>query len=880
MFASFANAQDFPRLEPNQFVYGIPSGYVNPSVSTQGAQQINEQLQRLHYPFFVIFLDRLPDDEDVNVEATQLLENLMQAWRTKQPNLCPPEASAFLQITNPRKYRLTAGSRWVTQLNLGAEQITVFGARYFVPFMRQHPDDPISGILATTREIDRFVFEQTDPAFLGQQQEAETLRAEEARRAIQARPEHRDVQAPTNAQRAEPHPSLFSKLKWATLSLLILTLLILTERQRRKVVALRAEHEEKLAVQQRLLHEAGTHLAIFNQIDREILLFFMTKQGRTGALSQEVTRTIDEIRIFIEAMRVRQNECVAMGARGWLFNADPLRNAIRAMDTIFTYKMVNMPRTHLFKRPIDEVEINPARLESDLTNQIEIATAGWSTLQEAHNIEDRDPRKDLPLDDLARLQARATEGHLPSEWQQHHPLANNPEEIYAHLTALRSSDAVAYCEEIKRLQAQAREANELVNEIIKLIEPIFGQIVTVTIPEGTVVDVSDSPSPHSEAAKRGEGELVDMLKALCSKTALQSKIETILRERTEAAKKAKHIHLCIDTVDGAIEAASIQLTNTLNERTHAERRIGEVREIHFEIDETCTVTGYHLFKQGKDSLAAADLARTHRRHVAAHRLTVEATKHLQGATAQFAQTERYCNALDQSVVDANTEIQSGAETHRKTLLHKEQADQRVTDAGRVHARIYAARRYIEQANTHIDKGEDLFRQARTAITEKRFVKAKSLAADAIICFREASTALREATHWCDEQDQLKIEYEAFVAQANSYRRAAVNRISKTDRIVSLAIFHPSSTTGPTDFAAALAEAVAICTSWDQAAHRAELEYAEELREAKAASLRAEAAQRRAKEAALNAQRHAKNAHGHKSGGGDRGGNSSVGGGDY
>ncbi len=902
-FASTADAQNtFPRLEPGRLVYGIPSGYINPGVGTAGADRLERELHTIHHPFFVVFIDRLPGNEEPNAEATHLLENLMVAWRANQPDLCPPEASAFLQITTPRKYRLTAGSRWVAQLNLGAEQVTQFGTEHFVPYMRLRPEDPTTGILETARAIDTYVFEATDPEILRQRQEAAERRAADARRAAEAQAEQRRLEEHANSLRelsnelyragtlltneprylpsnlgghalavdeartiqqrtdaatqqiqdatahlrdennalersiddqksAESTAAVLSVLKLAALVILVIVIFLLVRKQNRKVRELRMELEKKLAAWQKKVDNALVRYVAFDD-QRDAMRSLATKQGRTAKLYTDVTSRVDGIFVLIEALRTHLGDSATMGAKGWFFNTDPLHKAIELVDEVFTFDTGVVDQARLFHPQTVQKEINPATIEKDLAGQFKTAMAGWDELREAHSAGNRDPRTDLPFHDFEMLRTRATDGQVPNEWLNGHPLARDAEGTYERLGSLRDSDAVAYCEEIDRLRAQARDTGTLVDEIIKLVEPIFGNSANATIPDGTFVDANDSPSPHLEAAMRGEGELSGMLKALRPKSELQSKIDMILRERSEAAKKAELVRFCVEKADEAIKSADAERVHALRDRATAEGRISKVRTVHAEIDEARATTGNDRFKLGESSLEGARLALANKRHVTARRLALESHQYFQEAVRGYGQVGQYCDVLDQAVLDAGARIRSGIDTQTAIILAKGKVVQRVADAGRTHANIREAERLIERAGLAISSGQGALHQARTASTERRYAKATSLADSALASFRTASTAIEDANQWCIEQDRKKAEYDAFIAEADRYRNSAASRISGAGRTAHLAVFRPVHSQGPTDYAAAMLAATSARTAWDGAARKAEAERDEEERAAR------------------------------------------------
>lgn len=90
-----------PRLVPDQYVYTIPPGYTPEGLSAMQQQQLNGELRRLHFPFYVVILQDLPrlgdaqysyarsngftgDDNKLRIEVGTAM--LMEDWAALEPS--------------------------------------------------------------------------------------------------------------------------------------------------------------------------------------------------------------------------------------------------------------------------------------------------------------------------------------------------------------------------------------------------------------------------------------------------------------------------------------------------------------------------------------------------------------------------------------------------------------------------------------------------------------------------------------------------------------------------------------------------------------------------------------------------------------------------
>ena len=150
-----------PPFDPDQRVFVIPSGYVPPAIGPYGLARLDDNLRRLHFPFYVILRARLPPGPGSDDERAQAItDGAAEAWTREGAD---PSVSTFFALTfEPRKYSLLVGSRWKVELGLEGAALDPLLERFLV-HVRGTPQDPVSGIIDLARALDDHAFDQTDP---------------------------------------------------------------------------------------------------------------------------------------------------------------------------------------------------------------------------------------------------------------------------------------------------------------------------------------------------------------------------------------------------------------------------------------------------------------------------------------------------------------------------------------------------------------------------------------------------------------------------------------------------------------------------------------------------------------------------------------------
>lgn len=186
-----------PTLKAGQQVYTIPDGFEPPGIGKAGIESLNGQLNRLHYPFKVVFVESLPDLNGSQMDearqagfsgdrATLLVEygtaGLVSAWAESQPNEWNTSTdTVFLLSFEPRKFAWVPGMDRQSRLQINTKSAREPYEQQFKAAVRGEPKDPVGGIAAMASAFDEFVFDQTDPIRIAGREEA-TRKANEALR--------------------------------------------------------------------------------------------------------------------------------------------------------------------------------------------------------------------------------------------------------------------------------------------------------------------------------------------------------------------------------------------------------------------------------------------------------------------------------------------------------------------------------------------------------------------------------------------------------------------------------------------------------------------------------------------------------------------------
>ncbi len=179
-----------PELQPGRHVYMVPGDF-DPSrvdrskISQPEVQEIEDAISKLHFPFYVVLVKKLPvdpdaDKDEITAVTEAAVDGLAEDW-TKYPSFNRAKSTIFLLSYQPRKYALLAGTKWSTELGFEKKGAHERYTNKFLEYAKRN--DPKTGIITMMQAIDNYIDDQTDPVKVKARQEAEAKRqAAEAKR--------------------------------------------------------------------------------------------------------------------------------------------------------------------------------------------------------------------------------------------------------------------------------------------------------------------------------------------------------------------------------------------------------------------------------------------------------------------------------------------------------------------------------------------------------------------------------------------------------------------------------------------------------------------------------------------------------------------------
>ena len=192
-----------PELVEGQYVYTVPDGFVPGfGIGTGGLEEMQTHAAGLHYPFYVVVMEKLPtltaDQKadahkreysypDEEQRAAYTVDLLAEDWSAAYPDLYDTGTSTiFILSLEPRQFRLLFGSRWKGELGLEKAKAEPY-AQPFIQAVTGTPKDPKRGIIGVMDKVDEYVFDQTDPERI-----AERARIQKEREAAHRQRKARD----------------------------------------------------------------------------------------------------------------------------------------------------------------------------------------------------------------------------------------------------------------------------------------------------------------------------------------------------------------------------------------------------------------------------------------------------------------------------------------------------------------------------------------------------------------------------------------------------------------------------------------------------------------------------------------------------------------
>ncbi|OGL96801.1 hypothetical protein A2318_04095 [Candidatus Uhrbacteria bacterium RIFOXYB2_FULL_45_11] len=176
-----------PVLVKGQYVYTIPVDFDPPLVKRAGLEDLNNAVKALHFPYYIVVIQDLPGSGDEAARMHAATDGLAADW-TEAGGFDPSLSQVIVLSYNPRKLGLLAGGKFKSELGFERDAHQPYH-EIFKRSITGTPKDPKGGIIAMTKAIDDYLFDQTDPTLIAARKEAARAEAERqaaAERAAQA----------------------------------------------------------------------------------------------------------------------------------------------------------------------------------------------------------------------------------------------------------------------------------------------------------------------------------------------------------------------------------------------------------------------------------------------------------------------------------------------------------------------------------------------------------------------------------------------------------------------------------------------------------------------------------------------------------------------
>lgn len=165
-----------PALVKGQYVYTIPPDFDPPLVKRAGLEDLNNAVKTLHFPYYIVVIRDLPGSGDEAARTHAATDGLAADW-TEAGGFDPSVSQVIVLSYNPRKLGLLAGGKFKNELGFERDAHRPY-LEIFKRSITGTPKDPKGGIIAMTKAIDDYLFDQTDPTLLAARKEAARVEAE------------------------------------------------------------------------------------------------------------------------------------------------------------------------------------------------------------------------------------------------------------------------------------------------------------------------------------------------------------------------------------------------------------------------------------------------------------------------------------------------------------------------------------------------------------------------------------------------------------------------------------------------------------------------------------------------------------------------------
>lgn len=689
-----------PKLEPGRFVYTVPANFVPNMTGKAGLEKINDELKKLHYPYFVVLVDNVDGLSDA--VASKALNALAEDWQANQSELYNPSTSQiFLLISKPKpsKYRFFAGAKYRTELGFEMEAMRPY-TQIFDRAMTGTPKDPIGGMVNMAKKVDEYLFDKTDPGQIAARDAAAAKAAaelaaaarlaEEAKQLITSRgaldheimrlekllskTEHlppdtssyNDLHKKSKAIRLldnkanmlemansmrpsvtvlDKHVSekaaeaLLNMLFWSILFLSMGITIGCIVNWRYKVAATKRKFYENLEAWKTKVRNASSQYVKFYG-ERDSVAGLKEITGETKELFDRVTVEVDVIYTSVSAMDAHLRSAEATAKKGKLID----------LNADFEFDTGKINEADLFGKPTKTITVKPATFMADLKTRFEATIADWQRLKRAAELRFKAPEEIFTSEKFTALTELAGKHHIPERWIADHPLADNDSAdalLYADLAKVRWNDPLAYQNKLEELKQKESEIEQRLNRLVSAMQLTTKNRLAVLKLEGIALDPADDPAITFDNAQREEDKLAGRLAA-------RQKVEEI---EEQAAKVNQFYILCREQI-GKAENALKMFNET---KARADALFIEITKLSLEAGSMsreankrykgCKANSFiaggdKFVVSARHHLEKAERQLAEKRHLNARRNADEGVEALNEAKTEYKNAIKHCKALE------------------------------------------------------------------------------------------------------------------------------------------------------------------------------------------------------------------------------------------
>lgn len=563
VIAVFAGMVPAPNLVSGKYVYTIPEGFDPPMIGNHGMNEIQESAGKLHYPYYVIFIEELPEDavrkygeEDA---AAMTIDGIAEDWMQQFPNYDAAKSSIFILAYNPRQYRFLAGVKWKNDLGFERSAHDEYTA-LFERSVKGTPKDPKTGIINMMNAVDTYLYDNTDPVRLEARRKAEEKAAyEESLRNARLQLENevqrlnKSLNAPSallpsniesyksnfdkadsvkNSDSAEQIASIVDSLKTdndklseyinakradknrkqmnKTLKIILLILLLyiairFTLKRKKHFNELKDTFDRLTDEWDKRLLNAKTRYADFYGNERSKIVGLSDMKGETQKLYEKVASEVDAIYLGVEAMEAHIASMRMQAEGASYINIAPLIKVVEGFDNEFEYDTGKLNPSNLFEPITKILKIKPTDFLGDLETRFTHVVEDWEFLKKAFDVRMKSAEELFPHTKLDEMLKTADENGIPHAWLKEHPLFGSDEDdrlIYGEADVIQDDDPVGFMLRVDSLLDSENAVENKLNRLVAAIKNIKECIINEP-PEisPTIILPQDDPKMMYEDAK-------------------------------------------------------------------------------------------------------------------------------------------------------------------------------------------------------------------------------------------------------------------------------------------------------------------------------------------------------------------------------------------